>query len=263
MVDVKAALTRKIGPLPVIAWGAILGGGIIVAKAIGIGGGAGSAPSGGGTVIGSGAVPLPDAFDGGSGGGLTPTTPVDIPGTGDGTDTGANAFFDWLLHAPGTIVTPPAGDEPGTITLPDPTPTTPGGSIITPPASWWDAIPELPTIVPAPVPIPSQPPVTVPGTVTPPTTIIKRLWPFGSDITDTRITTVYNPDKVAEALRRLGWTNIGTTINYSDLEGASRRAGLNYGTSIQAVDIDRLLTKAGIAPATAKLPPAPAPAPTP
>lgn len=32
MIDVGAALTRKIGPLPAVAWGAIIGGGVLVAK---------------------------------------------------------------------------------------------------------------------------------------------------------------------------------------------------------------------------------------
>ena len=71
MIDVGEALTRKIGPLPVVAWGAIVGGGILVARAL-RGGGASSTPviigaesgsNGGGGGGGAGSIGDPDGND--------------------------------------------------------------------------------------------------------------------------------------------------------------------------------------------------------
>lgn len=95
MVDVKEAFTRKLGPLPVWAWGGVIGGGLLVYR-MANGGGSGSASSpfvqpvsggtpldydnlagGGGSGSGSGAAPTP-----------TPATPV-LPKPQNPTPVGA------------------------------------------------------------------------------------------------------------------------------------------------------------------------------
>lgn len=96
MTDIKASLTKKVGPLPVYAWGAIIGGGIVVARKL-TGGGA----TGG---VGSGGVPVGSIIDadpgvgdaiggavggGGAGGGTigsgTANPGTTTPGTSGGT----------------------------------------------------------------------------------------------------------------------------------------------------------------------------------
>jgi hypothetical protein len=75
MPDVAATLTRKIGPLPLWAWGAIIGGGIVAAKVLSGGG----SSSGSSQVLGTSNVPLPDGFDGTGGIGSGPGIAGDIP----------------------------------------------------------------------------------------------------------------------------------------------------------------------------------------
>lgn len=108
MVDIKDAATRKIGPLPAWAWGAVIGGGLIVYRmATGGGsssssvqtlaGGLGDAGSGGG---GGGGSNIQDAIGGdGAGTGTTPTPTVTIPGyPGDYPQPNVplSAYTDWL-----------------------------------------------------------------------------------------------------------------------------------------------------------------------
>lgn len=66
---------------------------------------------------------------------------------------------------------------------------------------------------------------------------------WASDIA-TDIKTAYTASAVASKLRSLGITNYGTAINYSDLEAGLRKRGINYGTSVQLIDV-RALMKAG------------------
>lgn len=63
MTDIKATLTKQIGPLPVYAWGALVGGGILIARKLTGGGVAGV--GGGGTPLGT----IVDADPGTGGGG--------------------------------------------------------------------------------------------------------------------------------------------------------------------------------------------------
>jgi len=74
MPDIAATLTRKVGPLPLWAWGAIIGGGIVAAKVLSGGGGGGSQQ-----VLGTSNVPLPDGFDGTGGIGSGPGIVGDLP----------------------------------------------------------------------------------------------------------------------------------------------------------------------------------------
>jgi hypothetical protein len=65
MIDVAEAATRKIGPLPAIAWGGIVGGGILVFKFLR--GGSGGASSQFGQVVGGGNIDFEDGAGGGGG----------------------------------------------------------------------------------------------------------------------------------------------------------------------------------------------------
>lgn len=72
MIDVGGALTRKIGPLPVVAWGAIVGGGILVARALRGGGSSSSTPMIIGAETGTGGA-------GGDAGGYDPNADTSVP----------------------------------------------------------------------------------------------------------------------------------------------------------------------------------------
>lgn len=71
MIDVGEALTRKIGPLPVVAWGAIVGGGILVARAL-RGGSSSSTPMIIGAETGTGGA-------GGDASGYNPDSDTSVP----------------------------------------------------------------------------------------------------------------------------------------------------------------------------------------
>lgn len=81
MPDIRETLTRKIGPLPLYAWGAIVGGGLLVARKL-TGGGAGS----GGTVLGT----VTDAVDASGGGGGSDGATQPPAGTGSTGTVGGN-----------------------------------------------------------------------------------------------------------------------------------------------------------------------------
>ncbi len=66
---------------------------------------------------------------------------------------------------------------------------------------------------------------------------------WASDIA-TDIKAAYTASAVATKLRSLGITNYGTAINYSDLEAGLQKRGIDYGVSIQLIDV-RALMKAG------------------
>lgn len=66
---------------------------------------------------------------------------------------------------------------------------------------------------------------------------------WGSDV-NADIRSAYTAGAVATKLRSLGITNYGTAINNADLEAGLDKRGINYGTSVQLVDV-RALMKAG------------------
>lgn len=66
---------------------------------------------------------------------------------------------------------------------------------------------------------------------------------WGADVNDD-IQRAYTATAVATKLRSLGITGYGTAINNSDMEAGLDKRGINYGTSIQLVDV-RALMKAG------------------
>lgn len=70
MIDVGAALTRKIGPLPAVAWGGIIGVGVLVARTLRGGGTGGS--GGSPTIVGADLGDL----SGGGGGSSNPGPPT-------------------------------------------------------------------------------------------------------------------------------------------------------------------------------------------
>jgi hypothetical protein len=72
MIDVGEALTRKIGPLPVVAWGAIVGGGILVARALRGGSSSSSTPMIIGAETGTGGA-------GGDASGYDPNADTSVP----------------------------------------------------------------------------------------------------------------------------------------------------------------------------------------
>lgn len=82
MPDIGAALTRKLGPLPAWAWGAVVGGAVLGTRMLR----GGSPGASSGLVRSVGGDGASYDFDGsptgqGPGGGsATPTTPIDIPG---------------------------------------------------------------------------------------------------------------------------------------------------------------------------------------
>lgn len=123
-MDIRAALTRKIGPLPAWAWGGILGGGILVWR-FARGGGSGT-----GTIIEGGMIP--DGFGGGGGG-------------GGGSDNGATT----------TPVPFPVQPPPAIVPLPAP-PAIIGDTILRPPT------PDMSFVIPKPPTVPS-PAVTAPA----------------------------------------------------------------------------------------------------
>ncbi len=66
---------------------------------------------------------------------------------------------------------------------------------------------------------------------------------WASDIA-TDIKAAYTASAVATKLRSLGITSYGTAINYSDLEAGLGKRGIDYGGSVQLIDV-RALMKAG------------------
>lgn len=96
MIDVGAALTRKIGPLPAVAWGAIVGGGILVARVLRGGAQAGSSSSP--TIL--GATAEDGAGGGGAGSGAyDPNADTTVPTA----TVPASGFNPALLGPPNTI----------------------------------------------------------------------------------------------------------------------------------------------------------------
>jgi hypothetical protein len=51
----------------------------------------------------------------------------------------------------------------------------------------------------------------------------------------------YTSTAVAAKLRSLGVTSYGDALNYSDLEAGLRKRGINYGTSVQLIDVRALM----------------------
>lgn len=107
-MDVGGALTRKIGPLPVWAWGGVVGGSLLAYRAL-TGSGGGGAVSSAVTPVGGG---LADPSEGSGGGGASAETPT-----------------PWYAVIPGvgTIIDRPPGEvtiiKPPPTTTPTPTPT--------------------------------------------------------------------------------------------------------------------------------------------
>lgn len=112
MVDIKEAATRKLGPLPVWAWGAVVGGGLLIYR-VATGGGASDGASSpfvqpvGGNVdyddLGGGGI----VGGGGGGGTTTPTPTTPSPTTGGGAprrSPGGNRRHDGLplIAVPGS-----------------------------------------------------------------------------------------------------------------------------------------------------------------
>lgn len=75
-IDIAAAATRKIGPLPAFAWGGIVGGGLLAYKLLR---GDSGASSQFGQVVGGGNIDFEDGAGGGGGGGADPGTDVVTP----------------------------------------------------------------------------------------------------------------------------------------------------------------------------------------
>lgn len=69
---------------------------------------------------------------------------------------------------------------------------------------------------------------------------------WGSDVKEKQpdITRAYTASAVGTKLRSLGITTYGKAINFSDLEAGLRKRGINFGTSVQLIDV-RALMKAG------------------
>lgn len=148
MADLKEAITKKYGPLPLWGWGVVGIGGFVVWRAMSGGDGEQTLvpyPSGALGNIGSGGS---GGGGGGGGGGSTPPPSTDPPDTTPPPDTGGGTpqlpnwldwFRDWFgqlppLPQPGTPGTPGTGTpipgSPG-----GQTPTTGGGGTTTP--DWW------------------------------------------------------------------------------------------------------------------------------
>lgn len=103
MPDFKEALTRKIGPLPVWAWGGVVGGGLLVAKAL-TGGGSGASVSP--QSLNAATGELPDLGDA-AGAGSAVTNPLGYVTLPDGTIVLDRPSSD-LTIIPNTPTTPPA-----------------------------------------------------------------------------------------------------------------------------------------------------------
>lgn len=78
-------------------------------------------------------------------------------------------------------------------------------------------------------------------TKAPPATVPTSIPWWGSDV-DPRIKSVYTAKSVAAKLRTLGITNYGKAINNIDLEAGLKKRGINYGTSVQLVDVRALMS---------------------
>lgn len=129
MPDIKAALTKKIGPLPAWGWAVAIGGGYLVFRAVRGGGGGGSS-----SVIGGGdtSTPTGSTIPGFSGTSSGDVGTVPIPGTigGGGGSTSANPVGGaplGILNFPtggginiGTIapISTPSGRVPNPATAP-------------------------------------------------------------------------------------------------------------------------------------------------
>jgi hypothetical protein len=61
------------------------------------------------------------------------------------------------------------------------------------------------------------------------------------------IKAAYSSTKVAAKLRQVGVTNYGDALNYSDLEAGLRARHMTYGTSVQLIDVRKLM-KPGTGP---------------
>ena len=107
-MDLKEQLTRKIGPLPVWAWGGVVGGGVLIAKAVTGGGGASSpfvtpiAQDGSGMNFG-------DPLASGGGGGAEAPWWTTLPG--------GQTIID---RPPGDVTILPPPSAPGTPNVPAP-----------------------------------------------------------------------------------------------------------------------------------------------
>lgn len=75
---------------------------------------------------------------------------------------------------------------------------------------------------------------------TPPPSLVRIEPWWGSDV-DEPIQAAYTARSVALKLRSLGITNYGKAINDSDLEAGLEKRGINYGTSVQLVDVRALM----------------------
>lgn len=89
VTDIRATLTRQVGPLPLYAWGLLAGGGILIARKL-TGGSATGGVGGGGTVLGTVTDADPGIGGGGSSGGGNGATqpPVGNGSTGTVGNTG-------------------------------------------------------------------------------------------------------------------------------------------------------------------------------
>jgi hypothetical protein len=110
MLDIGEALTRKLGPLPVWAWGAVVGGGLLVAKTL-TGGGGGGGASVSPVALNAATGDLPDlgASGSGSGGGVDTSGSSGVPGLGYVTLPGGQTVID---RAPGDVTIIPGATAP-------------------------------------------------------------------------------------------------------------------------------------------------------
>lgn len=133
MIDVKEAATHKIGPLPAWAWGAVVGGGVLVYRLVS-GGGSSSpfaATLAGGTPYDYEALAAAGGAGGGGGGSTTPppknlaasTTAYTRALTAFRAGTGANpgAYTDWSAKVIAGTWNPYLTTTPTTPTTPVPT----------------------------------------------------------------------------------------------------------------------------------------------
>lgn len=87
--------------------------------------------------------------------------------------------------------------------------------------------------------------VTVVARTPPSTAPTVTVW-WGSEVAST-IRSAYTATAVASKLRSLGITNYGKAINYADLEAGLEKRRIDYGTSVQLIDV-RALMKTGTGP---------------
>lgn len=126
MVDIAEAATRKIGPLPAWAWGAVVGGGLLVYR-LATGGGSGGASSSFVQPI-AGGTPFDYDDHGATGGGggtttPTPTTPSPttgggsgrVPIIGGGRGSGPGTAGGRRALVPGGASRPLGGPRPGSL----------------------------------------------------------------------------------------------------------------------------------------------------